>query len=112
GVLRGIQSNGMMCSSKELGIDEKYIEEYKRDGIFILDMEENYTPGQDIREVLGLTDAIIDFELTSNRPDCRSIIGIAREAAVTLDKKIKYPEIEVKEESDAQNDVSVSIENP
>ncbi|MEG0249211.1 MAG: phenylalanine--tRNA ligase subunit beta [Peptostreptococcus sp.] len=112
GVLRGIESNGMMCSSKELGIDEKYIEEYKRDGIFILDMEKEYTPGQDIREVLGLNDAIIDFELTSNRPDCRCMIGIAREAAVTLDKDVKYPKIDVKEESDIQNDVSISIENP
>ena len=49
----------------------------------------------DVREVLGINDALIEFEITSNRPDCRSIIGIAREAAVTLGKELKYPEIKV-----------------
>lgn len=112
GMLRGVESNGMMCSCNELAIDEKFVEEYKKDGIYILDMEEEYTPGQDIKEVLGLNDAVIDFELTSNRPDCRCMIGIAREAAVTLGKKIKYPEIKVKEESNQTTDVSISIENP
>ena len=112
GKLRGVESNGMMCSCNELGIDEKYVEEYKKDGIYILDMEEEYTPGKDIKEVLGLNDAVIDFELTSNRPDCRCMIGIAREAAVTLGEKTKYPEISVKEESDKEVDVTVSIENP
>ena len=47
----------------------------------------------DVRDVLGINDALIEFEITSNRPDCRSIIGIAREAAVTLGKELKYPEI-------------------
>lgn len=111
GKLRGVDSNGMMCSSKELGIDEKYVEDYKKNGIYILDMEEKYELGKDIKEVLGLTDAVIDFELTSNRPDCRCMIGIAREAAVTLGKKIKYPQINVKEKSDKTIDVEVSIEN-
>lgn len=49
----------------------------------------------DVRDVLGINDALIEFEITSNRPDCRSIIGIAREAAVTLGKELKYPEIKV-----------------
>lgn len=111
GELRGVESNGMMCSAKELNIDEKYIEIYKRNGIYILDMEENYVPGTDIKDVLGLNDAVIDFELTANRPDCRCMIGIAREAAVTLNKKIRYPEINVKEESDKDIDVEISIEN-
>lgn len=111
GKLRGIESNGMMCSSEELGIDDKYVEEYKKDGIYLLDMHDEYTTGACVKEVLGLNDAVIDFELTSNRPDCRSMIGIAREAAVTLDKKVKYPEITVKEESDKEIDVEVSIED-
>src|SRR3712207_4655731 len=109
--LRGIESNGMMCSAKELGIDEKFIEDYKKNGIYILDMEESYELGKDVREVLGLNDAVIDFELTSNRPDCRCMIGIAREAAVTLNKKIKYPEISVKEESEKEIDVDIRIDN-
>ncbi len=112
GRLRGVESNGMMCSCEELAIDEKFVEDYKKNGIYILDMEEEYTPGADVKEVLGLNDAVIDFELTSNRPDCRSMIGIAREAAVTLGKKLKYPQVNVKEEADQSIDVKVSIENP
>lgn len=112
GQLRGVESNGMMCSSNELGIDEKFVDDYKKNGIYILDMEESYVPGMDIKEVLGLNDAVIDFELTSNRPDCRCMIGIAREAAVTLGTKTKYPEVSVKEESDKEIDVEIKIENP
>lgn len=112
GQLRGVESNGMMCSSNELGIDEKFVDDYKKNGIYILDMEESYVPGMDIKEVLGLNDAVIDFELTSNRPDCRCMIGIAREAAVTLGTKTKYPEVNVKEESDREIDVEIKIENP
>lgn len=109
--LRGVESQGMMCSAKELGIDEKYVEDYKKNGIYILDMEEDYELGKDICEVLGLYDAVIDFELTSNRPDCRCMIGIAREAAVTLGERIKYPKVEVKEESEFDTDIDVKIEN-
>lgn len=112
GKLRGVESNGMMCSSNELGIDEKYVDDYKKDGIYLLDMHDEYNTGDCIKEVLGLNDAVIDFELTSNRPDCRCMIGIAREAAVTLGKKIKYPSISVKEESDKTVDVDVEIQNP
>lgn len=111
GKLRGAESNGMMCSSNELGIDEKYVDDYKKDGIYLLDMHDEYNTGDCIKEVLGLNDAVIDFELTSNRPDCRCMIGIAREAAVTLGKKIKYPTISVKEESDKTVDVDVEIQN-
>ncbi|MGL6107298.1 phenylalanine--tRNA ligase subunit beta [Romboutsia sp.] len=110
GKLRGIVSEGMMCSSDELGIDAQYVEEYKKDGIYILDHEESYELGKDAREVLGINDALIEFELTSNRPDCRSIIGIAREAAVTIGQKIKYPEIKVNE-CEENIDFDIVIEN-
>ena len=110
GKLRGETSEGMMCSSEELGIESQYVEEYKRDGIYILDHEESYELGKDVKEVLGINDALIEFELTSNRPDCRSMIGIAREAAVTIGSKLKYPEIEVKE-SNEEIDFSINIEN-
>jgi len=66
------------------------------DGIYILPKEEEL--GKDIKEVLGLNKEIIEFEITSNRPDCLSIIGLAREAAVTLKTKFKRPVINVKEE--------------
>ncbi|WP_114108686.1 phenylalanine--tRNA ligase subunit beta [Clostridioides difficile] len=108
---RGELSDGMMCSAAELGIDEHYIEEYKRGGIYILDHEDSYELGKDIKDVLGLKDALIDFELTSNRPDCKCMMGIAREAAATIGTKVKYPEIEVKE-SDEEIDFKVKIDNP
>ena len=63
--------------------------------VYILDHQDSFELGMDVREVLGINDALIEFEITSNRPDCRSIIGIAREAAVTLGKELKYPEIKV-----------------
>ena len=110
GKLRGELSEGMMCSSEELGIDESFIAEHKRNGIYILDHEDCYELGKDIKDVLGINDALIEFELTSNRPDCRSIIGIAREAAVTINSKLKYPNINVKEEGQDIN-LDVKIEN-
>ncbi len=90
GKLRGVVSNGMFCSEEELGIagDEPVY------GLMILDQD---TPiGKDIKEVLGMTSSIIDFEITSNRPDCLSVVGIARESAATLDKTYKMPCLEYK----------------
>lgn len=90
GKLRGVSSNGMLCSSKELGIDEKYVDEKSKGGIWLLD--KNLELGQDIKEALDIKDAIIEFELTANRPDCMSMIGIAMEVSSTLDKPICFPE--------------------
>lgn len=101
GKLRGVESNGMLCSAQELGMPLEGLPEELLHGIYILDKE--YTLGRDIKEVLGLNDAVIEFEITNNRPDCLSIIGIAREAAATLKEKLNYPEINVKE-----NDESIS----
>lgn len=111
GKLRGEASHGMLCSAEELGIDEHFVDEKSKDGIYILNDMENLVIGQDIKEFLGLNDAIIDFELTANRPDCRSMIGIAREAAVTIGEKLNYPEIEVKA-CDEDIDFEVKVENP
>lgn len=111
GKLRGEASHGMLCGAEELGIDENLVNERSKDGIYILNDMENLVIGQDIKEFLGLNDAIIDFELTANRPDCRSMIGIAREAAITIGEKIKYPEIEVKA-CDEDIDFEVKIESP
>lgn len=90
GKLRGIVSNGMMCSEEELGIaGEEHVH-----GLMILPPD---TPiGKDIKEVLGLDNAVIDFEITSNRPDCLSIVGMARETAATLNTKYKMPETKFK----------------
>ena len=111
GKLRGEASHGMLCSAEELGIDESYVNERSKGGIYILNDMEKIVLGQDIKEFLGINDAIIDFELTANRPDCRSMIGIAREAAVTIGEKINYPEIEVKG-CDEEINFEVKVENP
>lgn len=99
GKLRGVASNGMLCSLEELGIEKKYIPEHLRDGIYLLNENLNtpFVLGQDIREVLQLTDAVIEFEITANRPDCQSVIGIAREAAATLDVPFQSQTIALKE---------------
>ena len=95
GKLRGVLSEGMFCGAEELTIPSAFVEDHKKDGIYILDHHDSFELGMDVRDVLGINDALIEFEITSNRPDCRSIIGIAREAAVTLGKELKYPEIKV-----------------
>ncbi len=109
GKLRGEESNGMMCSAKELGIPDKVVPVKQRDGIFILDRE--YPLGQDIREVMGLKGHIIEFEITSNRPDCLSILGIARETAATFNKPFGYPQISLKEEAGDKNLAEIEVLN-
>lgn len=86
--LRGILSCGMMCSLGELGLSINDFPYAVEDGIFVL-QEENYKLGQDIREVIGLNDTKIEFEITPNRPDCLSVIGLARETAATFNKELK-----------------------
>lgn len=103
GKLRGVLSEGMFCGAEELTIPAQYVEDHKKDGIYILDHQDSFELGMDVREALGINDALIEFEITSNRPDCRSIIGIAREAAVTLGTDLKYPEIKVNESEEEIN---------
>lgn len=81
GKLRGLPSNGMLCSLGELGLTKHDFPYAEEDGIFIL--QEDCTIGQDIREVLDLNDVVVEFEITPNRPDCLSMIGLAREAAAS-----------------------------
>ena len=76
GKLRGVESFGMMCSISELGVTKDEFPNAVEDGIFIL--EGNLATGTDIKEILGLNDTVMEFEITSNRPDCFSIIGLAR----------------------------------
>jgi phenylalanyl-tRNA synthetase beta chain len=94
GKLRGVLSNGMLCSLGELGLTKNDFPYAIEDGIFII--EEPCQPGQDIRGVVGLDDTVVEFEITPNRPDCLSVIGLAREVAVTYGKKLVLPDAEVK----------------
>ncbi|MBR0209497.1 MAG: phenylalanine--tRNA ligase subunit beta [Firmicutes bacterium] len=108
GELRGVASNGMMCNCSELGFPDKIVPYRDKDGIWILDGE--YTPGMDILEALQLNDPSIDFEITPNRPDCLSMIGMAREAAATFGTKLRYPETECKKCSPEKSEDYISVE--
>jgi len=94
GKLRGEVSYGMLCSFKELGLDQRDFPAAYEDGIWILsdDPELSVEVGQDIREAVGLDDHVVEFEITPNRPDCLSIIGLAREAAATFNAELRLHE--------------------
>ena len=114
GKLRGVPSNGMLCSFAELGLTQNDLPGAYADGIWILNDEE-CKPGDDINTVIGNDDTIVDFEITNNRPDCYSIIGLARESAAAFGMQMKHHEPVVKG-SDAGSiydmlDVEVPAEN-
>ena len=90
GKLRGELSEGMLCSLGELGLEQRDFPYAIEDGIFIL--EEDCFPGDDIREVCGLNDSVVEFEITNNRPDCLSVRGLARESACTFHTPLTFAE--------------------
>ena len=91
GKLRGEKSNGMLCSFEELGLTQNDLPGAYADGIWILN-DEDVTVGQDINLVIGNDDTVVDFEITNNRPDCYSIIGLARESAAAFGLPMKHHE--------------------
>ncbi len=111
GKLRGVPSNGMLCSGEELGLTEADYEGASVYGILILH-EDNVKCGTDMREVLGLDDYIIDFKITANRPDCNCFIGVAKEISVVLNTKFKMPVPNYKTVGEDINDyVKVDVQN-
>ncbi len=108
--LRGIESFGMMCSINELNLTRDYLPDAPEYGVYVFQNEPKV--GKDVVEVLGL-EPVADFEITSNRPDCLSIVGLALESAVTLGSTFVRPAISVKEEGagKASDYISVSIDN-
>ena len=90
GKLRGVKSNGMLCGLEELGLTVNDFPYAIEDGIFII--EEECRIGDDINTIIGNDDTLVDFEITNNRPDCYSIIGLAREAAAAFDKPMRHHE--------------------
>ena len=90
GKLRGVKSNGMLCGLEELGLSVADFPYAIEDGIFII--EEECSVGDDINKIIGNDDTIVDFEITNNRPDCYSIIGLAREAAAAFDLPMRHHE--------------------
>lgn len=93
GKLRGVESAGMCCSGPEINVPEYLYPSIGDKGI--LEFQEEYAPGTDVRPILGVDDTIVDFEILANRPDCLSVWGVAREAAVTLGTKFNKPDIQI-----------------
>ena len=110
GKLRGVPSNGMMCSIEELGSSRDMYPDAPENGIYIFKNREDIKPGDNAVKALGLDDAVIEYEITSNRVDCFSILGIAREAAVTFDKPFCPPVVEPTGNDEDVNDfISVEV---
>ena len=115
GKLRGVQSDGMLCSIGELNLTEHDMPGAITDGILILDNSFESMLGKDIREALMLNDSVVEFEITSNRPDCLSVIGLARETAVSFERELKLhtPVVKGCKDNDKVNDyISVEISAP
>ena len=115
GKLRGETSNGMLCSFKELGLDNRDFPAAYEDGIWILSDDPELAGlevGQDICSAVGLNDHVVEFEITPNRPDCLSVIGLAREAAVTYGKELTLHEPVVKGEGPGNLFELLDVETP
>ncbi len=115
GKLRGVESNGMLCSLGELGLTVHDFPYAIADGIFIMQNEDGCAPfeiGQDIKEAIGLNDTSVEFEITSNRPDCLSVLGLAREAHATFNRPLNIKEPQFKgNNEDINSMLKVEIEN-
>ena len=113
GKLRGVESNGMLCSFDELGLTQNDFPYAAADGIFILGEDCERTPGLDIHEAIGYNDTCVEFEITSNRSDCMSVTGLAREAAATFGREFRLYEPEVKPgHGDVNDHLKVQIFEP
>ena len=110
GKLRGVESLGMLCSGAELQLTEADYEGAGVNGILIL--KDEYKSGTDMRDILGLNDYVIDFKITANRPDCNSIIGVAKEVSVVLGVPFKNPDTTYKTvDGDINDFVKIDVEN-
>ncbi len=115
GKLRGVPSNGMLCSMGELNLTEHDMPGKEPNGILVLDESYADKIGMDIKEALMLNDTVVEFEITSNRPDCLSVIGLARESAVSFGKEFKphTPTVKCVNDGDKiENYISVGISAP
>ncbi len=112
GKLRGIESNGMMCGIEELGSSRDFYPEAPEDGVYVFPTDSNVKPGDDAVKALGLDDTVVEYEITSNRVDCFSMIGMAREVAATFNKPFYPPVVEVKANDKDVNDfIKVTVED-
>lgn len=112
GKLRGVESNGMMCGIEELGSSRDFYPEAPEDGVYVFTKDSGVKPGDDAVKALGLDDVVVEYEITSNRVDCFSMIGMAREVAATFDKPFYPPVVEVKANDKDVNDfIKVDVQD-
>ena len=108
--MQGVMSNGMLCSGEELGLNDDL---YPGSEVYgLLDLPKDTVPGTPIQEVVGLNDYIFDIGLTANRPDCNSVLGMAREVAAILDKPLKMPATDFTCTAEPDDTIHVSVEAP
>lgn len=110
GKLRGYDSEGMLCSGVELGVSENMFPGAGYNGLLVL--PEDAQPGTDVKPMLGLDDWIYDVSVTANRPDCQSILGLAREVAAVLDVKLKEPSLDYTETAVEKDGFCVTVDAP
>ncbi len=111
GMLRGLESDGMLCSFQELGYEDKVVPVADKDGIILLG--EDYPLGQELSQALDTCQDVVDFEITPNRPDCLCMTGMAREAAAVFERTLSLPRPVIqREEGDVKDYVSVEIKRP
>lgn len=108
--LMGMESNGMMCSGEELGLNDDLFPGAEVYGL--MDLPKDTVPGTAIQEVVGLNDYIFDISVTANRPDCQSVLGIAREVAAVLGKPLKMPATDYTESEYRYEDLDITVEAP
>lgn len=108
--MRGVESNGMLCSGEELGLNDDL---YPGSEVYgLLDLPKDTVPGTDICEVVGLNDYVFDISITANRSDCQSILGIAREVAAILDKPVKMPATDYVMSDFQYENLNITVEAP
>ena len=107
GKLRGYVSHGMLCSGPELDVPAGLYPHCGEEGIILLN--EEYKPGTDVKEVFGLGDDVVDFEILANRPDCLSVWGLARESSAVLEEHFVMPEIAVEEDGRIESDAADAV---
>ena len=108
--MQGVESNGMLCSGEELGLNDDLFPGAEVYGLLIL--PEDSVPGTDIAPVVGLDDYIFDISITANRPDCQSVLGIAREVAAILGKPLHMPAMDYKAVCEPDAPITVKVEAP
>lgn len=109
GELRGLHSYGMFCSGEELGINDDWYEGASVNGILVF--KEQFPLGEEVKQLLEIEDIMFDINITANRPDCQSILGVAREVAAVLDKPLKLPNFKYKSTKTASTLDTVKVNN-